>query len=112
MNIIGGIGAVIVRLLGYKPVWHGKAMLFRLGKNWGGVCLGMFIFVSETMHPIRFGHEYGHSIQNAVYGFLFPFIVAIPSVVRCAYWNIMDKDGNYDSVWFEKQATEWGDKYA
>ena len=58
-------------------------------------------------------HEHGHAVQNAVYGVLMPFIVCIPSATR--YWCRRTKDPStlppYDSVWFERQATEWGSKY-
>lgn len=64
-------------------------------------------------------HECGHGIQNIIFGPLFPFLVAIPSVIR--YWYrevIWRKDREryfqlpkYDDIWFEGQATRWGDKY-
>ena len=61
-------------------------------------------------------HEFGHSLQNCLWGPLFPFVIAIPSATRYWYRDISAKKGNkpttdYDAVWFEGQATEWGNKY-
>ena len=59
-------------------------------------------------------HEFGHSLQNLIFGPLFPFIVAIPSVIRCQYQNYRSKKGlpnkEYDSIWFEFQASSLGHK--
>ena len=62
-------------------------------------------------------HEYGHSIQNCFYGPLMPFIVMIPSIIRFWYIEIFyyrkkKKYGKaYDSIWFEKQATNLGTNF-
>lgn len=62
-------------------------------------------------------HEAGHGLQNIVWGFLFPFVVCIPSAIR--YWyrelkyhrkHIKPKT-EYDDIWFEGQATRWGHIY-
>jgi hypothetical protein len=55
-----------------------------------------------------------------MFGVLFPFIIAIPSVIR--YWNYQRKIKNhsgegrlelppYDDVWFEGQATRLGEQF-
>lgn len=113
MNIFGLIGAAAFSAAGRKPFFYAGSIVFRVGHNWGGVSLGIFSFVCEEAGQHTLDHEFGHSLQNAVYGPLFPFIVAIPSFTR--YWMIRLsklKVDNYDDAWFEGQATEWGTKIA
>ena len=51
--------------------------------NWGGVSLGMFIFVPDGLRPDRearlLSHEYGHTFQSALLGPLYLLAVGIPS---------------------------------
>lgn len=113
MNIFGLIGAAALSAAGCKPFRHAGSVVYRTGHNWGGVSLGIFSFICEEAGEHTLNHEFGHSLQNAVYGPLFPFIVAIPSFTR--YWMIRLgklKVDNYDDAWFEGQATEWGTKIA
>lgn len=112
MNLFGAIGAAAMLVLGVKPTLHAGSVVFRVGHNWGGVSLGFFCFVCEEAGERTLNHEFGHSIQNAILGPLFPFIVAIPSFTR--YWIFVNnqkkgiKNPDYDSVWFEGSAIQWG----
>jgi hypothetical protein len=111
MNIIGAIAALVMLCTGHKPHRHAGSIYFEHGKGWGGVDLGCFFICSEGSSESLKNHEYGHSLQNAIWGPLFPFVIAIPSAVR--YWLInlkVIKVKNYDDIWFEGQATEWGTK--
>ena len=51
--------------------------------NWGGVSLGMFIFVPQGLRSEReaalLAHEYGHTFQSALLGPLYLLAVGIPS---------------------------------
>lgn len=110
-NIIGAI-VMLCLLHKAKPQKYGRCIHMRLPVNWG-LCIGMFIFG----HPSVLEHEHGHAFQNAIYGPFFLTIVAIPSVVRFWIRNVVQKFGDpknlsdYDSVWFEGQATKSGNKY-
>ena len=116
MNIFGLIGAAAFFAAGRKPFKHAGSIVFRACHNWGGVSLGIFSFVCEEASTHTLDHEFGHAIQNALYGVLFPFIVAIPSFTR--YWifvynekhNIPNED--YDAIWFEGEATKMGSDIA
>lgn len=54
-----------------------------------GLSLGRYIFVSFSDTEGResrentLKHEYGHSIQSKKYGWLYPFIILIPSLIWC-----------------------------
>lgn len=116
MNVFGLIGAGAMLVLGKKPIRHAGSIVFHTGHYWGGVSLGVFSFVSEESGWHTLNHEFGHSLQNALYGPLFPFIVAIPSFIRYHKFNYNSKhdipNEDYDAAWFEGQATEWGTKIA
>lgn len=90
--------------------------MFTVGKNHGGVSLGIVIIVPEGAIKWKLNHELGHAIQNCKYGLLMPFIVGIPSAIRYHYRKsrkkrgLLNKTGYYD-IWFEKEANEYGEKY-
>ena len=50
---------------------------------WGGVSLGMFLFVPGGLQPERearlLAHEYGHTFQSALLGPLYLLAVGVPS---------------------------------
>lgn len=117
MNIIGAVAALVMLCTGHKPQRHGGSIYFTCGEGWGGVDLGCFFICSKECGKHTKDHEFGHALQNAVYGPLFPFLVAIPSAVRYHYRNWCVKHNKllttkYDDIWFEGQATKWGEKVA
>ena len=120
MTLIGYIAAFCVMATNpeIRPLKWGGCQYFVIGKNWGGVSLGTFIFVCRDYDDSLLNHEFGHAIQNCRYGPLFPFIVAIPSATRYWYQEIVIRLGlkkqselpEYDSIWFEKEATDLGNE--
>lgn len=115
MTLIGYAVEAVLKCAKLKPKRWGGCTWFTIGENWGGVSLGMVIITCKDATEETLNHEFGHSIQNAIFGIFFPFVVAIPSVIR--YWKrIADKKKGktlepYDAIWFEGQATRWGNKY-
>ena len=116
MNIIGAIAALFILITGHKPHKHGGSILFYIGKGWGGLSLGMFSFVCKEAPERTKNHEFGHSIQNCLYGPAFITKVFIPSCKR--YWEFRNKakkgipiTENYDDAWFEGEATKLGTEY-
>lgn len=116
MTLIGAVIAVILILTGHKPHKWGYCIYFEIGKDWGGTEFGFFFLVDRTSSASIKCHEFGHGIQNCCWGFLMPFVICIPSAVRC-WWRryLTEVKGvpynllpEYDSVWFEGQATRWG----
>lgn len=89
------------------------------GKYWGGISLGI-VYIVDARNSYRLHvHELGHTVQHIMFGPLFIPLVAIPSVIRANLRKkyrkfLYDKNGKYieyDSVWFEGQATRLGEKY-
>lgn len=115
MSIPGLIGLLILKLSGCEVYKNGFGYIVVVGDRWGGLNLGVVSFI-ERSHAGYFEstrrHEFGHSLQNIIFGPLQLFVVAIPSVVRYWYQRIRDSKGldnkPYDSIWFEKTATLYG----
>lgn len=116
LTIVGGIVALILFISGYDPKRYHWCWYFEIGKNWGGLNLGPLFFCSKPSSIGIMTHEFGHAIQNCMFGPITPFIVHIPSGIR--YWlrEIQTRKGNppktgYYDIWFERQATMLGIKY-
>lgn len=108
-----------------KPHRNGFSYIVEVGGNWGGLELGAVALCgsyntrnSGCYNPKWFEHtrrhEFGHSLQNLIFGPFTLFVVDIPSACRYWYQRIMGKKGKkfaadwYDSAWFEGTATRWG----
>lgn len=104
---------------------NGFGVITEVGGNWGGLELGAFALCGRysqkegpCYNPHWFEHtrrhEFGHSIQNMIFGPLFPFVVGLPSAIRYWYDRLDKKHASergldwYDSIWFEGTATNWG----
>lgn len=118
MSFIGLIAMLVTLPFGKIEVYHGR-LYKRIGKHWGGVELGCFFFCDETAGEHTLMHECGHGLQNCLWGPLMPFVICIPSATRYWYREYIYRTNKekykqlppYDSIWFEGQATKWGETY-
>lgn len=112
LTVVGLIVTFILLCLGKRPHRHGGCWYFEIGQTWGGLELGLCFVVGAQCSEHLKHHEYGHAIQNSIYGPFTILVVCIPSMIR--YWvhTIRDHYNKpnppYDSIWFEGQATKWG----
>lgn len=98
---------------------NGYGLLTEFGGNWGGLSMGPFQFSGRyngTELQYYFeevsNHEFGHSLQGLIWGPLYLLVIGIPSACRYFYANIKQKSYDwYHSMWFERQATEWGTNF-
>lgn len=119
MTLAGMVGAFGLVITKHKPQRWGYCWCFEVGRNWGGLSLGPVIITSRTVTDHARIHEHGHSIQNCLFGPLMLLIVAIPSVIRywCRKWVVnngladLNDLPDYDSVWYEGQATKFGTEF-
>lgn len=122
MSLVGWIALGFCKMILKKKISkHGPSHYVIVGSNWGGLELGQNFLIADGMgkdwteHSKN--HELGHTFQNAIYGPLFVFLVAIPSAVRYWHQRIGRKKGKafpsdwYDSAWFEGSATHIGTEY-
>lgn len=113
MTLIGLIVAAVMLLRGKKPTIYKGCIHFESKYN---LSLGIVILTMGTSFIKK--HEYGHALQNCVYGVFMPFIVTIPSAIRYWYREIRYfRRGNnppteYYDIWFEAQASRWGNEKA
>ena len=87
-------------------------------KPFGGVSLGIFIFVNgkksdEWLHDTRI-HEYGHTIQSLVLGPVWPLVIALPSMIWCNFPPLCryrkENDVSYYALYCEGWANVWGSR--
>lgn len=83
MTFIGAIVALTLIIAGKKPKHIGPVVYIETGRNWGGITLGGFFFCGENSGSDIKYHEAGHTIQNMIFGPLFPFLIGFPSLIRC-----------------------------
>lgn len=115
LTLVGILVALALMCVGYRPKRFGWSWYFEVGKNWGGLNLGLISLCGKDSDNVLKAHEYGHSFQNCKYG---PAMVLLTLASAARYWYytvIEDWLGknlpDYDSWWLEKQATETGIKY-
>lgn len=112
LTLIGGIVTLALMCAGNKPKRFGNAIYTEIGEGWGGFEMGAFFICSKTAKIHTKIHELGHGCQNCIYGPLIIPLVTIPSAIRYWYRRFRVKLGfsntDYDSIWFEKQATRLG----
>lgn len=115
-NILGLCMLIKYRKLKHE-FYHGSIITYHNGE-WGGISLGMFIFINEKRDPewLRSTriHEYGHTVQSLILGPLFIFVIGIPSFIWCnskKYRALRkDKGVSYFSFYPEKWANHLGAK--
>ena len=117
VNLIGGI----VYLIFYPKCRHERfknAFITYIPGNWGGLSLGLFIFIAEGKSEgwtrnTRI-HEYGHTIQCLLLGPLYWFVIGIPSFVWCNFFaGYRERHGvSYYKLYCESWANRWGEKWS
>ena len=122
MSIPGLVVGLLVLACGGKLHKNGFSVIIEIGGNWGGINLGVislcgsYSVTNRVFFKHTRSHEFGHSIQNIIFGPLQLFIVGIPSAIRYWYKIIAQKNGKifdhdwYESIWFEGTASKWGKK--
>lgn len=120
LSIIGFLMMIPFIITKNYGTYHGRIYgIFPMcfGMNWGFE-MGCFFFVAQNMKDNDYikRHECGHGIQNVIFG---PFQIVIQVWSLCRYWYRELKyyrrhkfpKTDYDSIWFEHLATEWGTQF-
>ena len=119
LSIIGLLMLIPFLIAGNFGTYHGRIYgIFPscFGENWGFE-MGCFFFLATNMKDNDYikRHECGHGLQNIILG-VFQLVIQFWSMGRYWYRECLRKHNkpittDYDSIWFEKWATEWGTKY-
>lgn len=112
VSFAGMLFSAFLMICGFHPKKNSYGWVFEVGEGWGGFSAGPCAVVCKDATPHIYSHEFGHSIQNCLFGPFMIFLVIIPSIIRYWYREIKEIiDPPYDSIWFESQATRWGEVY-
>lgn len=112
LSFVGVIVYGVLRLFRQKPKdYKGICPYFEIGKNWGGLEMGWFFICGISTSEKLKNHEVGHCIQNAFVGGFRMLFLSICSALRYWYRKMFRVKTEYDSWWFEGQATDLGDRY-
>jgi hypothetical protein len=116
-NLVGLVMLIVYKSKGAESEWYHNALITYIDKkNFGGISLGMFIFINKSREGDRLNdtkiHEYGHTIQSLILGPLYFLVIGIPSVIWCnvPYFVKMRKlnDVTYYRAYCEGWANECG----
>ncbi len=116
LTLTGAAVFAVFRAAGVRARRFGPCLWMAVGRRWGGLSLGPFLF-TDTDEPSRLLlHESGHAVQNILFGPLTPLLISLPSAVR--YWirTAGERRGrtfrrHYEDIWFERQATRLGERW-
>lgn len=112
MTAVGLSAALALMLTGKKPSVFCGTIHFTLKTRFGGLSLGPVIITDSKAEHKTLIHEFGHSVQNCLFGVFMPFTVGIPSAVRYWYFRYCRKKGKrtppYSAAWFERSADRLG----
>lgn len=123
-TIVGLLAALICLLFvkGATPHKNGFTFIIEFGGDWGGISLGAISFCGGYSGKAKYDspcmdqdffehirrHEFGHSVQDLIFGPLMLFIVGLPSLIRSQLYAKGKIDTDYDDIWFEYTASKWG----
>ena len=107
LTLVGAVVALGLMFVGKRPKMYGPCIHFEIGKAWGGLSLGLFIFTNENVTDAVKLHELGHTFQNAIFG---PFMIPLALISCGRYWlyNLFGTFFVYDSFWLEDDASDIG----
>lgn len=111
MSLIGTLVFIILRFCGYEVQQNGWGWYIKIGKDWGGFSMGPFALLCKNHVAKLPAHEFGHSIQNCIFGPFIIFFVVIPSIIRYWLWKLGLVQRDYYYIWFEQQANMFGERY-
>ena len=103
-NVLGWLLCVFFK--GTNSI-YASAIIRRSSGMRGGIALGKYIIVSEHSDLLTIRHEYGHCRQSKRLGWLYLFVIGIPSIIYAAWWVKFDK-GRHD--YYDFYTERWADK--
>ena len=114
LTLPGLIVSIFAIILGGKVHRNGFSYIIEIGGNWGGLEIGAIALCGNysKSSPNWFSHtrahEFGHNLQQLIFGPFQLFIVMIPSAIRYWYNRLHGLKHPYDYIWFEYTASKWG----
>ena len=105
------LGLVLALVNGFSHVSRetlhdGRVTVFTWSLN-SGISLGWFQIVPETASTVMTSHEVGHSKQSVRLGWLYLFVIGIPSII---WAGLMHRHTGRSYYWFYTE--RWADRLA
>lgn len=102
------IALIMCPFLGEKEliVFQDYCWAFKCSKMEGGISLGNFIFLSKShaKKETSILHEYGHTKQSHILGFLYLIIIGIPSLLNAMF--------GFTKCYYSWYTEKWANKLA
>jgi hypothetical protein len=98
------LGFLIAKFFGLKK----QNGVYVWGNN--GLSLGEYIFVKKNASEIYIMHEKGHTKQSYILGWLYLFVIGIPSIVWNVFFEKYRKKNKVD--YYDFYTEKWADKLA
>ena len=83
--------------------------IFYIKKFPAGISLGRFIILNDKYegNKLSIKHEYGHTVQSMYLGWLYLFVIGLPSIIRVLVWRMkrlksLDYYKGYPENWANK----------
>ena len=110
-NIIGLIMSLHYRRKGYKTLVYNDGLITYWDSH-AGLSLGKYIFVNELASNFTIKHEYGHTKQSLILGWLYLLVIGLPSLIWCNCFENYRRKHNvsYYDFYTERWANELADK--
>ena len=106
-NLLGLFVFLITKIQAAKTEKY-QDIFITYWKYGSGLSLGQFVFVpiSSSSNTIR--HEYGHSRQSLMLGWLYLFIVGVPSIIWAGCFS--KYRSKYNISYYSRFPENWADK--
>lgn len=109
------LGYLLIKITKAHAVKVGKETLYLTSLFNSGICLGDYIIIDEYTYDWisefslldKLNHELGHQKQSRILGWLYLFIVGIPSITRNIYARLKNKNSDW---YYSGYPENWADK--
>ena len=106
-NLLGLFVFLITKIQGAKTEKY-QDIFVTYWKYSSGLSLGQFIFVPRSTSNNTIQHEYGHSRQSLMLGWLYLFVVGVPSIIWAGCFSKYRSKHNIS--YYSRFPENWADK--
>ena len=89
--------------------YYKNSIIFYIKRFPAGISLGRFIILNDKYegNKLSIKHEYGHTVQSMYLGWLYLFVIGLPSIIRVLVWRMkrlksLDYYKGYPENWANK----------
>jgi hypothetical protein len=108
-TLLAGIIIIFLRRKIIGREHYKNASIIYIKKFPAGISLGRFIILNDKYsgNELSIKHEYGHTVQSMRLGWLYLFVIGLPSIIRVLVWRIrrlksLDYYKGYPENWANK----------